>query len=81
LLLYDRVEVAHRGVALGVEDHVHVLGAPYHTELCDRFVRADNELHARAHAVDKALAAVGVACATCAEHRPPLADVDFALEA
>ena len=27
LVLYDIVEVAHRGVTLGVEDRVHVLGA------------------------------------------------------
>ena len=53
LLLYDLVEVAHRGVTFGVEDRVHVLGPADHAQLCYRFVRADNELHARPHAVTR----------------------------
>ena len=39
LLLYDLVEVGHRGVALGVEDRVHVLGPADHAQLGYRFVR------------------------------------------
>jgi len=79
LLLYDVVEVSHCGVTFRVDDLVHVLGAPYHTELCYRFVRADNELHARPHAAHEPLAALGVAYIARAEHGPPLIDVDLAL--
>jgi hypothetical protein len=81
LVLYNTVEVGHGGIALGVEDRVHVLGAADNAQLCYRFVRADNELHPWPHAVHEALAAVRVACATGAEDRPPLGKVDFAVEA
>ena len=81
LLLYDLVQVGHRGVALGVEDQVHVLGPADHAQLGYRLVRGYDQLHARPQAVHEPLAAVGVAGAPGAEDRPPLVEVNFAIQA
>jgi hypothetical protein len=81
LLLYDTVEVSHRGVTFGVEDNMHVLGSADNTKFCYRLVRADNQLHAGPHAVNEALARARVARTAGAEYGPPLGRVDSALEA
>ena len=58
--LGDPVEVAHGGVALGVEDHVHVPGAPHHPKLGHRLVGGNDQLHARSGGGHQAGAGVRV---------------------
>ena len=77
----DLVEVGHGGVALGVDDLVHVLGPADHAQLCHRLVRADHDLHARPHAADQALAAERVVSPAGGEDGSPLVQVHFAVQA
>ena len=77
----DLVEVGHGGVPLGVDDLVHVLGPADHAQLCHRLVRTDDDLHARPHAADQALAAERVVSPAGGEDGSPLVQVHFAVQA
>jgi hypothetical protein len=50
------VQVAQRGIPLGVHDGVHVLCPTEHPELGDGLVGGDDQLHARAPGGDHSLA-------------------------
>ena len=62
LLPDDLVEVRKRRVPLRIEQQVHVFCLADDAELGDRFVRTDDDLHPRPHAVHEAFAALWVAC-------------------
>ena len=63
------VEVGHGGVALGVEDAVHVLRAADDSQLRHGLVGGDDQLHARTAGADQPLAGGRVNGATGAEER------------
>jgi hypothetical protein len=60
LLDCQSVQVVQRGIPLGVEDAVHVLGPPDDPQLGHALVGGDHQLHARALRAHQALAGGGV---------------------
>ena len=78
LLLYDLVQVRHRGLSFGIQDQVHVVGPADDSQLGHRLVRGNDQLHPRPQAVHEPLAPLGMASATGSEDRPPLVDANFA---
>jgi len=66
----EAVQVLEGGVAFGVDDLVHVLGATDHAELGHRFMRRDDELEAGTQTADETPAGTGVMRTTDAEHGP-----------
>ena len=78
---HDVVQVGHGGVPFGVGDEVHVLGPADHPELGHRLVGTDHQFHAGAQTSDQTLTAHRVVRPTGPEHRSPLVQVDFAVQA
>ncbi len=60
------VQIAQRGVPLGVHDGVHVLGPPEHPQFGHRLVGGDDQLHARPLGRHQALTGHGI----CRPARP-----------
>ena len=66
-LAHQLFEVLEGGVALGVEDGVHVVGSADDAELGDRLVGADDEFHPGSFGVGESDPGVGIGRATGAE--------------